>query len=131
MYPTHPVGEGEKSNLLEALKSLSVVGDVGRLIKAVREGVSQFRFLVDEDKMKVQVMRNGLGWGENVTVSSVIFSNERDFQSFLQAKAFPDGAKDLLVRSLLVQKELPFTQFTKATNYLRVEKKISHMCILW
>ena len=122
MFPTRPVEEKERSNLIAALRSLSVVGDVGRLIKAVDGAASRFRLLIDEEEMKVQVMRNGLGWGENVTVSSVNFKSERDFQSFLQAKVFPDGAKELLAKSLLFQKELLFPLSTeKAKTYLRVE----------
>ena len=42
--------------------------------------------------------------GPNVSVDSVAFKDEDDFQNFHQVNTFSASVKDLLVRSLLSQK---------------------------
>ena len=96
-----------------------MVKSIGRLLREADKPASQFRFLIDEVNLKAQIVRNGLGWGPNVTVASVIFNDEIDFQSFLQAPLFSGYVKQLLVKSLLSQKQVIFGSDGKANLHLR------------
>lgn len=104
-----PIRNGEeKSALIASVNNIEVVANIGRLISETAQPLSQFRFKIDEANLKVLVLRNGLGWGPNVTVASVAFKDEDDFQNFLQAQTFSSRVKELLVKSLLTQKGVLF-----------------------
>ena len=97
--------------LIASLQTLSTVENIPRLIAAANlssmaQHSSEFRLLIDEDLLNVEIRRNGLGWGRNVTVAAAWFSSELDFQDFLQTETFSQVVRRALIESVLEQREM-------------------------
>lgn len=112
LTPTVPIrSDAEREALRKSLESLDACFDIPKLIpsKVVASNVtSQFRLLIiEEDSGRVEVRRTGLGWGRDVTVAAVKFSDQAAFEEFLQSGSF-SAVKYVLIQSALEQKELPF-----------------------
>jgi len=77
---------------------------------------SQFRlYILDEDHGRVEVRRAGRGWGHDLTVAAVRFSNEAAFEEFQQSDSF-SAVKYVLIQSALEQKELRFPRSALWSN---------------
>ena len=101
LNPSVPIqSETERKALLNSLQSLSAVYDIPKLIDpriVAANLTSQFRLSVlDEDKGRVEVRRCGRGWGRDVTVAAVAFSNDADFERFLEVGSFAEVKKALI-----------------------------------
>ena len=98
--------------MLDAIDALNLFQDSFyniRLIspKIVASNVtSQFRlFILDENAGRVEVRRTGRGWGRDLTVAAVVFKEDTDFSSFLDAGSF-SIVKKYLGESVLQQREV-------------------------
>lgn len=110
LSPTVPLrSDAEKKALLNAIQGLGIVHEISQLIppKIVASNVtSQFRLLV-LDAGIVEIQRTGWGWGRDLTVAAVVFTEETAFSAFLQMGSF-STVKKYLVESLLQQREVDF-----------------------
>ena len=109
LSPTIPLRSGaERKALLDAIQGLGVVNDIMQLIppKIVASNVtSQFRLLVVLDAGFIEIHRSGWGWGRDLTVAAVVFTDKTDFSSFLELGSF-SSIKEYLAESVLQQREV-------------------------
>ena len=115
LSPTVPFRSDEEKNLLlDAIDALNLFQDSFNSIRLMSPKIvssnatSQFRlFILDENAGRVEVRRTGRGWGRDLTVAAVLFSEDADFTTFLDMGSFSD-VKKYLVDSVLQQREVVF-----------------------
>jgi hypothetical protein len=115
LSPTVPLRSDEEKKLLcDAIDGLNLFQDSFYNIRLMSPKIvasnatSQFRlFILDESAGRVEVRRTGRGWGRDLTVAAVVFSEDADFKAFLEMGSFAE-VKKYLAQSVLRQREIGF-----------------------